>query len=109
MISKLINLLKKSIAHVGNFIRKLWNFPFHVYIYLREAWIYWYRQVIPIWKYSEVAEYFEALSLSVQLFLASLVEGWRGLKREIYITNRYRINMVINSNNANWIDKVLYS
>jgi len=108
MISKLINLLKKGIAHVGNFIRKLWNFPFHVYIYFREAWIYWYRQVIPIWKYSEVAEYFEALSLSIQLFLASLVEGWKGLKREIYIINRNRMSLVL-SGSSSWIDKVLYS
>lgn len=106
-MDKLKLRLKNFIAHVGNFIRKLWDFPHHMIFFAKKAWHYWIRQVSQLWRYAEVAEYFEVTMISIQLILLSITQGWNKLKRNIIVIGKVRFQLAY-AGSGSWIDRQLY-
>jgi len=101
-------VLKTAIAYIGSFIRKVWNLPSHLMLFMKESWRHFRLQVAPVWKYSEFVEFFQTIVLSFHILISSIAYGWRKLRQHIGVMNRTRFNKVC-SGSGSWIDVQLYS
>lgn len=106
-MATLSRLLKNFVARLAYFIRKLFDFPRHMFFFVKKTWEYWIRQAKLLWKYAEVAEYFEITFISIQLMLLAIKEGWKKMKRDIMNRNQCRYQTA-GAGHGSWIDRQIY-
>ncbi|RLA61775.1 MAG: hypothetical protein DRQ78_08470 [Epsilonproteobacteria bacterium] len=107
MIESVKQWLKKLVAYIGLYARKVWEFPSHAWVFITQVWRYFKAQTAPLWRYAELVEYFEVALISLRVFLASISQGWREMRRRIEIMNRTRFSSACGGSGS-WIDRTIY-
>jgi len=106
-MAKLKLWLKNVVAHVANFLRKIWNLPKHSWHFLKNFWESWTHDIRMLWSVAEVAEYFQVFMLSFVLIFVAIKTAWEKMLMHIRAVRKTRFQLAY-VGGGSWIDRIIY-